>query len=153
MVIWAGAELLVPPPPVVAASHPPAPWAGSCPGGPQRRAGAPVAIPLQVNLLLLEAGGWTPSSPNTKASRRILEAQATAPHEHHVGGPGRQGAMKDLQRAVVGSPRPDPAHDETPPGWAHTSIEVHSLWQLRGFEGEELTATLLPPSPQPRLVP
>ena len=70
--------------------------------------------PLQLNLLFLEWRGWTPSPPNMKASRRIWEVQAAAPREHHISGPGLQGAVKDLRRAVVGSPPPDTAHDETP---------------------------------------
>ena len=73
-----------------------------------------MAIPLQLNLLFLEWRGWTPSPPNMKASRRIWEVQAAAPREHHVSGPGLQGVVKDLRRAVVGSPPPDTAHDETP---------------------------------------
>lgn len=48
-------------------------------------------------------GGWTPSPCHMKASRKIWEVLAAAPHEHHSRGPGLQGAVKALWRAVMGS--------------------------------------------------
>lgn len=80
MVIWAGAEPLFSP--TMAASCPTRsqlPWAGEL-GHPG---------PFLCRWICC-SGAWTPSSPNTKASRRIWKVQEADSGEHYGGRPGLQ---------------------------------------------------------------
>lgn len=110
VIIQAGTELLVSPP--MAASHPlphrqPAvlvdpsaelghPWQMGEFGFTQIHSADEFAVP--------RAGSWTPSPPNMRASGRIWKVLAAAPREHHGSSPGLLGDVKDLRRAVLGSP-------------------------------------------------